>query len=191
MSKYKYYFRKPRSEIVKDIFSWLLISGAVALAATSPYFVSNLLGANRRFKKYSHQRISTAFDNLRRQGAILIEKQNQQIYISLTPEGKRKAGIFQIDKLRIKEPKKWDKKWRLVIFDIAQKKRLIREAMRGKLKQLGFYHFQKSVWIHPFNCSDEIELIKKFFGLTDDEVQLVIAENIGKENKWKKVFELS
>lgn len=43
MIKYKYYFKKPKSEIVKDILSWLAIAGAVYIAASSPYFTIRLL----------------------------------------------------------------------------------------------------------------------------------------------------
>lgn len=188
---YTYYFRKPRSEIVKDIFSWLFISGAVVLAATSPYFVQNLLFSNKRFKKYPKRTISTTFDRLRRNGVISIELRNHQIYISLTPEGKKKAGIFQINDFKIKIPRQWDKKWRLLTFDIAHKRRILREALRGKLKQLGFRQFQKSIWIHPFDCRVEITLLKEFFGLTDKEVQLVVAEDIGNEKEWEQIFGLS
>ncbi len=191
LGKYKYYFKKPKSEIVKDCFSWLCIGGVVAIAATSPYFVQNLLSARKRFKKYPKQRVSSTFDRLRREGFILIQKRNNQIYISLTPEGRKKAGMFQIDALNIKKSKKWDKKWRLLSFDIPEKRKIIREALRGKLKELGFRPFQKSIWIYPYDCSPEIELLKSFFGLTDKEVQLIVAENIGQAEYWKKIFSLS
>ena len=191
ISGYQYYFRKPRSEIVKDILSWLFIGGAVAFAATSPYFVHNLLFRKKRFRKYTKRAISTAFDRLRRSGAVSIESRNKQIYISLTPEGKKKAGIFQINDFKIKTPRQWDKKWRLLTFDIAHKRKILREALRGKLKQLGFCQFQKSIWIHPFDCRVEIALLKEFFGLTDKEVQLIVAEDIGDEKEWKRIFKLS
>lgn len=191
LGKYKYYFKKPKSEIVKDVFSWLCIGGAVCIAATSPYFVQNLLSARKRFKDYPKRRVSSTFNRMRREGLILIQKRNNQIYISLTPEGKKKAGMFQIDTLNIKRDKKWDNKWRLLSFDIPEKRKIIREALRGKLKQLGFYPFQKSIWIHPYNCVAEVELLKSFFGLTDKEAQLIIAENIGQADDWKKIFNLS
>lgn len=176
---------------MKDIFSWLLVGGAVALAATSPYFVQNLLSTNRKLRRYPKRTISTTFDRLRRRGVIAIESSSNQIYISLTPEGKKQAGIFQINDFRIKRPKQWDGKWRLFTFDIAHKRRVVREALRGKLKELGFRQFQKSIWIHAFDCRNEVELLQEFFGLTDKEVQLVVAEDIGKENEWKRIFRLS
>ena len=79
----------------------------------------------------------------------------------------------------------------MLTFDIAHKRKILREALRGKLKQLGFRQFQKSIWIHPFDCRVEIALLKVFFGLTDKEVQLIIAENIGSEEEWRRIFRVS
>jgi len=191
MAKYKYYFRKPKSEIVKDILYWLMVAGAVSIAATSPYFGLNLWKGFRRGRKYQRKKVSDVFYRLRRRGCIEIKKKNHQIYITLTERGRKEAGWLQIDALKIKKPKKWDGKWRMVIFDIAQLKKLYREAFRGKLKELDFYPLQKSVWIHPFDCRDEIELLRDFFGLMEKEVRFITTEDIGSDDWLKKLFKLS
>jgi DNA-binding transcriptional regulator PaaX len=188
--KYKYYFKKPRAEITKDIFSWLMLAGAISIAATSPFFITNLLKSSKRWRKYSKRKIWDGFYNLRRQGLIEFQKNNHQIYITLTEKGKVKAGWLQIDSLEIKKPKRWDKKWRIVIFDISQLKKLYRESFRGKLKELDFYPLQKSVWIHPFNCQAEIGLLKDFFGLSERELRLIVAESIGNDKEVRKFFKV-
>ncbi len=190
--KYKYYFRKPKSEIAKDILTWLVIAGAVCVAASSPYFVWNLMRSFKRWQRYrkKSKKLYTAFWRLKKQGCLIIEKKNHQIYISLTEKGKKLAGWLQIDALKIKKPKKWDKKWRIVIFDIAQLKKFYREAFRGKLKELGFYRLQDSVWIIPFDCQDEIELLREFFGLTHKEMRLIVAENIGPDDWLREIFKI-
>lgn len=188
-TKYKYYFKKPKSEIVKDILMGILLTGAICLAVSSPYFIRNVLN-NKRWKKYPKQRVSDTFYKLRKQGLIEIEEINHQIYISLTEEGKKKAGMFQINSLEIKKPRKWDKKWRVIIFDVAELKKKYREAFRGKLKELGFIPLQKSVWIHPFDCEAEFELLKDFFGLSEKEIRLITTEKIGKDEELKKIFKL-
>ena len=190
LGKYKYYFRKPRSAIVKDVLYWLLMTGAVYLAASSPYFARNLWREYERWKKYPKKRVSDTFYNLKKQGLIEIKKQGPQIYINLTEEGKKKASFLQINDLRINQPKRWDRKWRLVIFDIAQLKKVYREAFRGKLKELGFSQLQKSVWIHPYDCVSEIDILKEFFGLTDDELRLIVAEEIGDDMKIREIFKI-
>jgi len=127
---------------------------------------------------------------LKKAGCIRIERKGKQIYLRLTEKGKRMAGWLQVDALEIKRPRKWDEKWRIVIFDISQLKKFYRELFRGKLKELGFYPLQKSVWIHPFDCQDEIELLREFFGLTKDEVRLIVAENIESDDWLREIFKI-
>ncbi len=190
IGKYKYYFRKPKSEISKDILRLLLVSGTVMMAAQSPYFIRNFLKNYKSYKKYPKNKVSDTFSNLKRQGFLEIKNKGQQIYISLTKEGKKKAGMFQVDSLKIKKPKKWDRKWRIVIFDINELKRSHREAFRGKIKELGFRCLQKSVWIYPFECQSEIELLRDFFGLNENELRLIVAEKLGYDKKLREFFDL-
>jgi hypothetical protein len=190
MSKYKYYFKKPRSEIVKDILKWLAVAGMVYIAASSPYFTLNLIKALGRRNKSEKKKVYNAFYKLKREGCIKINRKGPQIYISLTEKGKKKAGWLQIDSLKIKKPKRWDGKWRIIIFDISELNKIIREAFRGKLKELGFYPLQKSVWIYPYDCRDEIELLREFFGLSKKELRLIVAEDIGDDTFLQKIFKI-
>lgn len=188
LRKYKYYFRKPKSEIVKDFLYFLAATGVIYIAASSPYFIYNLIKSLR--KRYPKKKVKDAFYNLRKQGLIRIKKRNNQIYIELTEKGKRKAGWMQINDLKIKKPKRWDRKYRLAFFDICQVKKIYREALRGKLIELGFYPLQKSVWVHAFDCQAEIELLKEFFGLSDKEIRLIETDDIGPDEGIKKFFKL-
>jgi len=190
LKKYKYYFKKPRSEIVKDFLYWLTIGGIVCIAASSPYFIKNLIKAYQRRKYYPKKKIVDAFYNLKRRGLIEFEIKNKQIYIKLTEKGREVANWMQINDLKIKRPRKWDGWWRLVIFDVAQLKKIYREALRGKLRALGFHQLQKSIWVHAFNCQPEIELLKNFFGFSDKEIRLVLAKNIGDDEELRKIFKL-
>src|SRR3989344_3239456 len=54
---------------------------------------------------------------------------------------------------------KWDKKWRIVIFDIPQKFNKERNRFRYKLKNTGFYMLQKSVFVFPYPCEEEFREI--------------------------------
>lgn len=192
MSQYKYYFKKPKGEITKDILTWFMIGGAIAIASTSPYFATNLLRAFPNKKRYKRKELYNRFYQLRKAGLLDIQRKNKQMYVFLTEEGKRKAGRFQINSLQITKPQKWDGKWRILMFDIEEQHRIKREALRGILKQLQLHQLQKSVWIHPFDCKDEVDLLRDFFGFTSQEVKLIVAENIGKdEQPLRKVFGLS
>jgi len=96
-----------------------------------------------------------------------------------------------MDSLKIDTSKKWDKKWRIVIFDITQLKTLQRNAFRSKLKDLDFYQLQKSVWVCPHKCSDEINLLRDFFGLSKKDVRLITADDIEEDSFLRKVFKLN
>jgi DNA-binding transcriptional regulator PaaX len=187
--KYKYYFKKPKSEITKDILTGFLVAGALIIGSGGP-ILSRLLMTNTSLKKYPRRKVSNMFSYLRRNGLLKQTIRNNQLYISLTEEGKRRAGIFQLHTFAISRAKKWDKRWRVLLFDINELKRTRREAFRGMLKQLGFHILQKSVWIHPFPCQTEIELLRDFFGLTIKEVRLIETENLEDDTFLRHHFHL-
>ena len=190
MSKYKYYFRQPRSAIAKDVLLWLATAGVITIAISSPYFATNLLRAHKNWKKYPRKKVADVFSRFKKEGLLEIESRNHQIYISLTDDGRKRAGRLQINHLKITPPKKWDRRWRIVIFDIAHTQRVKREALRGLLKRLGFYQLQKSVWIHPFDCASEVNLLKDFFGFTTEELRLITATSLGGDEAARKFFHL-
>jgi DNA-binding transcriptional regulator PaaX len=168
----------------------LAFTGALVIAASSPYFIRNLIRGIKNLKRYKKQKVYDTFYKLKKRGFIRIKNRGGQIYISLTKAGKKRAGWLQIDSLKIKKPREWDGKWRLVAFDISQPRLIYREALRGKLKELGFHQFQKSIWAHPYNCKDEINLIKRFFGFSDNELRFILADKIGDDTEFRKVFKI-
>ena len=92
--------------------------------------------------------------------------------------------------MAIKKPRRWDGHWRIVLFDIPEKRRLGREALRSKLKQLGFYQLQKSCFIHPFECKSEIDFVCELFEVSP-YVNFVVAKEIEGQTLLQKFFGLS
>lgn len=52
--------------------------------------------------------------------------------------------------------KRWDGVWRLVVFDIPEKRKTSRDMLRMKLKSLGFGMWQKSVYVTPHDIMREM-----------------------------------
>ena len=180
-----------KGTLSQEILRKLILGGTIFIAAQSPYFWLNIykgLFSETSFKK---RKVQDTFTYLKKKGLIKIEQTNKQIYISLTEEGKKEAGKFQINELRIKSPKEWDKKWRIIIFDVPELARMKRDAFRGKLKEFGFYQLQKSVWIYPYNCQKEIRLLREFFNLTSKNLRILEVEKIEEDSLLKKIFSLS
>ncbi|PIU75312.1 MAG: hypothetical protein COS76_01445 [Candidatus Portnoybacteria bacterium CG06_land_8_20_14_3_00_39_12] len=173
----------------------LFFVGAFYIAAGSPYFILRLMREFQR-KRYcrkseNKERFANTFYYLKRQGYIKIEKKNRQIYISLTEEGKKKAKKYQIDDLEIKTPPQWDKKWRLIIFDIPNNQGIKREAFRGKLKELGFFPLQKSVWAYPYECDKEIKMLRDFFGLNPKQLRIITTDNLEEDRFLRQKFRVT
>jgi len=119
----------------------------------------------------------------------IAEKDGQQV-LTLSEEGERRVLQFDLDKVMIKRPRKWDGYWRLVLFDIPEKYKLGREALRSKLKQLGFFQLQKSCFIHPFDCRSEIIFISEIFEVSP-YVNYVLVKELEGSNQLLKHFNLS
>lgn len=117
------------------------------------------------------------------------EYDDGNIKIVLTKEGQKRALQFKFDEMEIKKPANWDKKWRIVIFDVPEKKKKIREALRRKLKDLGFQELQKSVFVHPFECEGEIDFVVEVFQIRPC-VRFIRAESVTNEEQLKIKFKL-
>lgn len=85
----------------------------------------------------------------------------------LTDKGKAKYLWHQFNNLNLAKEKKWDGVWRIVLFDIPETIKNKRNALRRKLKKLGFIEFQKSVFVYPYPCEDEINFVINFFKIYD------------------------
>ncbi|KKW28521.1 MAG: PaaX domain protein [Parcubacteria group bacterium GW2011_GWA2_52_8] len=57
--------------------------------------------------------------------------------------------------------KKWDHRWRVIVFDIPENLKKWREYLRKELKDLGFLPLQESVYITPFPVTGELDELLK------------------------------
>jgi len=108
----------------------------------------------------------------------------------LSENGKQKALRFNIDKMEIKKPARWDGKWRIVMFDIPEKLRRLRDSLRLHFREIGLIELQKSVFVYPYPCSEEIEFILEFYN-TRKHVRFVLAEKIDNQLHLMKKFNLN
>lgn len=122
---------------------------------------------------------------------LLEEKRNPNgsITLTLSEDGRKKALTYKLDEMKILRPKIWDKKWRLVVFDVPERHKELRDILRKRLRQLDFYELQKSVFIHPFPCNDEIEYIIEFYNVRP-YVRQLLAEWVDNELHLKTNFGL-
>ncbi len=140
-----------------------------------------------RFREKDKIKFSREIYRLKRAGIIKKYTDEKGEFIEITSKGKKIAKKYFIDQLEILIPKAWDKKWRLVIFDIPDDKRNARDVLRSKLERIGFIELQESVYVFPFDCQREISLLKKMYFI-EPYVQYIIADRIETETNLLKKF---
>ncbi len=143
----------------------LVVCGVVLVAGTNPYFGIKAIDIiQKELKKRKWKQFRNDLYYLKYKGFIDIESNPDGTYIVRTTKaGREQAHKYDLDNLSIEVPKKWDKNWRLVVFDIPAKKYKARSALLGKLKELGFVMLQRSIWAHPFECKNEIAIVGRAF----------------------------
>lgn len=133
-----------------------------------------------KWRDLDKDRYYQSLRRLEKQGYIKRYLKGKKNLIRLTPLGNKKAHQYLFKNLKIKIPKTWDQKWRLVIFDVPEEKKTLRDIIRQRLKNWDFYQLQKSVFVYPFDCQKEISALKYLYNL-DSYLQFIVAESIETE----------
>ena len=138
------------------------------------------------------KRIKQSLENLEKKEIIDLVEKNDEIFVHLKNDNNPqviKYSIKALLELKQKE-KKWNKKWFMVFFDVPEIQRNKRDYLRKFLNKIGFYRYQKSVYIFPYECEEEINLIKKIVEGAK-YMKYIIAEKIEDENLAKIFFKLT
>lgn len=155
-----------------------------------------LLGFNRRpngqrqiikgiahyWNEIERRALSRAIDRLYESKMVNFKynEKDKSNTIVVTREGKKIALNFKTDRMKVNPMKKWDGKWRVVTFDVPEKARYVRDGIRSALRRMKFFEYQKSVFVHPFECQNEIEFITEFYEARP-WVRFLIAESMDNE----------
>jgi DNA-binding transcriptional regulator PaaX len=170
-------------------------AGFLVISTASPY--GGALAVRGLIKEYFHKRGFEKYrflnDLKNLQKRELIDYQDLgdgKIKITITKKGQQKTLVYSIDELKIKKPNRWDKKWRLVMFDIPHNYKKARDAFRAKLRNLDFYPLQKSVFLTPYPCEDELEFLASVFDIRK-YILILYVNHFEGEEKLKHYFKLS
>ena len=144
---------------------------------------------SKEWKKFKKDELRKEVNNLYRFKYITKENNNDgSVDISITEKGEFKALNLQLNNIK-NQTKKWDGKWRMVSFDVPEPYKKGRDALRRKLKSIGFRELQKSVFVTNFDCLKEIELLVNFFNL-NKFVRFGILESIDNDYYLRKIFKI-
>lgn len=169
----------------------ICLTGVGLAFSSSPTSSLGLLqAAGKEWGKINRQALKRSLRALRRD-KLLVEKKRADgtITLELTDAGKRQAKYLHMfgKRVTIQKPKKWDKFWRVVMFDIPEETRQFRDILRDHLKQIGFRELQHSVFIFPYPCEKELATLVDLYG-AEKYVRILTVKAIDNEPLVRKLF---
>lgn len=169
----------------------LLLGGLTIGLSGSPRTAFKVIRAvHAEWKEIDHKGLRQSIKTLHNSGFVVTRtRRDGTTSLILSNEGRRLAVAHTIDRLAIKRLSKWDKHWRIVMFDIPEDLRRVRNSFRFQMKRLGFLELQKSVFVHPYPCGKEIEYLSDFYRVRKF-VRLVVAISIDNERELMRSFHL-
>lgn len=159
-----------------------------AASILSPTFLTKAIKAYLKYKireaEYlaylDKRRVQKSLRYLRKKNFIAFPADKKKRPL-LTKLGLRKFREVEFNSIEIK-PVPWDGLWRFLVFDIPERQAGKRYIFRKKLKELGFFHFQRSVFLTPYPCRDEVGKMTEYLEI-EESVHLMTANRFpGDEN---------
>lgn len=174
-----------RNDIRRMILRSVALAGVIGIGLVAP----NVLGAMGKLGFLPHQRqkesINRSRERLIKQG--LLEYYDKKL--RLTQKGESVLRRLELSEYRTRKPQRWDGRWRVLIFDIPEKRKKLREQIRIILADIGFIRAQDSVWVYPYDSEDLITLLKADLKIGKDLLYLVV-EQMEYDTAYKKYFGL-
>lgn len=175
-----------RGELAKEILKGLALGGFIILCFAMP----NLAQVVDLFKPRNSRdryRVRQALSGLQKKKMVRIISRKGHDVVEITALGKNRVLEYDLENIKLNHKQKWDGKWRIVMFDIPQTKKRVRDAVSFKIKDIGMYPIQKSVFVFPHKCKDEIDFVGEIFGVRRNIIYIE-ASHIDDAEKVKRHF---
>ncbi|MEK7575262.1 MAG: CRISPR-associated endonuclease Cas2 [Patescibacteria group bacterium] len=177
------------TKLQRAVLGTVAAAGMLSVAILAPNAIRLL---NPIIKKIDRSRQNS----IQRARQLLVEKgllsyvPNKPGFVSITNAGSALVEKFVRTNYSIKSPKHWDGKWRVLIFDISEKRKNTRHQLRSTLQSVGFIRLQDSVWVYPYPCEELTALLKADLKIGSSLLYLIVEEMEG-DKEIRKIFNLS
>ena len=192
MSKYQNGVARQRTAAIVDGILELIATGSVLGAALiAPNLIQvldkPLAAFLRQLDKRSREREIKRVLYYMKQKELIATGARYEHGIKLTKAGRKRLAKTNIETVRVVRPVRWDKKWRLVFYDIPEKHKIGRDALASKLRQLGFLKLQRSVWVFPHPCREQVATVTGYYKI-NRFVSYIETDHIDQAKLLKKRF---
>jgi len=173
----------------KSMLAAVAIGGIVLIAATAPNAVQLLryFPGYKKGARFNYQ-AKSVLGRLVEKGLITFEEKGGKRYARLSEKGERTLEM-ETQKGGSVKKRHWDHRWRVVIFDIPERRRSVRSRLRHFMDEYGFVRLQDSVWAYPYDCEELMALAKAEFRLGADVLYMVV-ESLECDQSLRKRFSL-
>lgn len=174
-----------RTELQQAVLATVAAVGILGIGLVAPQVIGALSKLGLLPYSRKSEVIKSTASRLKSKGLLKFENG----YYSLTAIGEKVLKRWDSSDYKLVRPKKWDKKWRVVIFDIPEIRKMIRNKIRHTFLKAGFIRLQDSVWVYPYDCEEVIGLLKADLGIGWDLLYLIV-DQIENDKYLRKEFDL-
>lgn len=179
---------------ILEIIGLTLVSGGGhPMRPILPLAIKEIIKTLKEVKnlKVEEEKIKKSLKSLEKKEIINLEEKGNEIFVRLKDKNNLIVIKYSTKALLDfkKKEKKWNGKWFLVFFDVPEIQRNKRNYLRKFLIDIGFYRYQQSIYIFPYECEKEIILIKKIVEGAK-YMKYIVADKIEDESIIKTFFKL-
>lgn len=165
------------------------VIGAVFVAPGLAHVFRAALRAHRRGASHDdayRNRVYQTLWRLRKRGLITKDHAGK---FALTSKGHDALLQYELRTVAAPPSTRWDGKWRLVAFDVWEKRRALRNTLRDALRRIGFLKIQHSLWAYPYDCEEAIALLRTHLRLSP-AIQYMLVLRIDDDTALRRRFHL-
>lgn len=168
----------------------LAVVGVISIALMAPKMTRLLKQLDRPAKNRAqlYRRITQAIKRLEQDGLVTVSGEYAKRRVKITEKGREVMERIEFGKYVIPEPAFWDGKWRVLIFDINEKRRHVRDQLRRLLEGAGFVRVQDSVWVCPYPCDEFVSLVRAHLKSGVGELRVFVAEALESDKALREHF---
>ncbi len=185
--------KRELNELIFRAIGATLLIGGTFFMPTLPVAYKTILKLIYTFKKDAIQdkKIRRSLSALEKREIISFQEKDGELYVHIREEHHQKVIKYSLKMLLDfrKTRKVWNGKWFIVFFDVPEIQRNKRNKLRKLLRFIGFYPYQKSVYLFPFECKDEINLVRRMVE-SGSYLKYIIADEIEDESRLRTYFNI-
>jgi DNA-binding transcriptional regulator PaaX len=145
------------------------LAGLMSVLLVAPNLITGLAKLGVIATPRSRETAKRSYKRLVAAGLLSFEKG----HLRLTQKGHAEYARMSAS-AALHKPKKWDGKWRVLVFDISSKRKGLRDRVRFLIQGIGFIKLQASVWAYPYDCEDFLTLLKADLKIGKDLLYMVV-----------------